>query len=495
MQLQPQWSKDRQSVVFDGRTYTFATTEVTNQSPNYIPEWDVNQVLNQSIQNQLDECLIANCAPGVRLVSNAELLLTDTGRGVDFDTILVVGESGKRANPDTVGQHGEGEIMSTLVALRLGLTKVMASRDWLAVGRFVTRESGVTVLAIDRYVTPTPRRGTAWYYAGDGVAQAAATAYTKFGRHQGLNLVNYTALTAAFDAVGVNLPERPAKASSSLIATEQGRLYSRGQYVSDQWNLALSYNLKQTPGRDRAAFAWESVRGACAEIFSQHADADAIAAVLDFATKYGSRPAEFDFLLAPPVKAVRAGVKKLLVDNGLKKLCWSTTGPEWTAKIADASAMTGVKVMSGYYAPPDWVKDAVPNIDEVVTPKAQQSLLRPIPEPVRCAAETILACCGMVETPIEGRELTDNWDGAGDVERIILNVSHLPGWSWPRFVTIVIHEAAHVASGGSPDCTRKHADQISALSGAVMEYCADDPNLYLNARAQYCAWREANREA
>jgi len=483
------------NIVLDGRTYAYAQTIQTILSADYVPDWDAAKAVKESVQNQLDECLTAKCAPALTVIDADHITLADSGRGVDLDTILLLGQSGKRGDDATVGEHGEGEMISSLVAARSGFVKLLASQDWLMTGRLANYNGGgKQVLTLDVYQTATPRRGTYWSYAGPGVARDAANAYEAFARHPGLNYAVYPHLQCKLAAVGVNLADRPPKASSPLIITEAGQLYSRGQRVGEQWNLALSYNVSQSPGRDRAAFSWEHVRTECGEIFARYADADAIAAVLKYAANYGAQPEEFRFMQAPPARIVAAGVKQFKMTAGLKKLSWATTRADDAAQIADASAMTNSKVLTGYYAPPAWVTDAIPNVSEIVTVKAQQALQKPIPEPVLHAAQTLLACCGMVETPIEGRALKDECDGAGDATRIILNTDHISQWSWERFVTVVIHEAAHVASEGASDCTRKHANQISELSVGVMEYCADDPSIYIKARKMYCAWREANHE-
>ena len=142
-----------------------------------------------------------------------EITLRDSGRGVDPYTLFLVGESGKRGADDMVGQHGEGETISTLVALRLGLVKVVAARIGCASGSFAHMNGDVTrpkVLELVIYRSPQTRQGTVWFYQGPNVAQAAADAYVAFKRHHGLNTTHYDQLAAGV-CRGGRVPARPAQ--------------------------------------------------------------------------------------------------------------------------------------------------------------------------------------------------------------------------------------------------------------------------------------------
>jgi hypothetical protein len=495
--MEPKFSADGQSVAFDGLDYRLAETIPTGITDGYVPDKTAPWAVKESVQNQLDECFLTHSSAVAEVASWAEIILRDSGRGVDPYTLFLVGESGKRGNQDTVGQHGEGETIATLVALRLGLSKCVASQDWLVVGRFAHMGGDVSkpqVLELVVYRAAVSRRGTVWYYAGPGVAQDAADAYQAFKRHQGLNSTRYPELVKAFAAVDVYLPERPAASASPLIRGERGNLYTRGQLIQEGlWNICCSYNLKTSPGRDRAAFTWEQVKDECARIWRDFATAEDVAAVLDYATRYNVSPDELRFPAGPPAKIVQAGVKLYKEQSGNTKLGWATQSSETAAAVADARALPGVGVLQGYYPPAQWVQDAVPSVTQVVTVQAVKSLMVSLPTAVTQAAKWLLSAMGLDATPVEGRALEHQYLGAGDSYRLILNTNRVAELDWAAFVALVIHEAGHVATSGASDCSRQHTNAVATLGVRLAESAANDPGAWRAAGKGYRTWQEGNQ--
>ena len=157
-----------ETIKFKNRRYTFEQTVQTQLSIDYVPTWGLFEAVRESLQNALDERTLTSAR--VHWIEDGpnSMYLYDRGRGVDFEDILLLGVSGKRGLEDVVGRHGEGEVVSSLVAARNGVTKIMASRDWLTTSRLAD-VGGRQVLALDVYRTNKPRVGTAWLYTGNEV--------------------------------------------------------------------------------------------------------------------------------------------------------------------------------------------------------------------------------------------------------------------------------------------------------------------------------------
>ena len=490
--MEPKFNGD--TVAFAGLDYKLAERIPTGITDGYVPDKTAPWAVKESVQNQLDECLLTHSSAVAECASWSEITLRDAGRGVDPYTLFLVGESGKRGKDDLVGQHGEGETISTLVALRLGLVKVVASQDWLCVGQFVHMNGDASkpkVLELVIYRAEQQRQGTVWYYSGPNVTQAAADAYTAFKRHQGLNSTRYGDLVKAFAAVDVYLPDRPPAAASPLIRTEQGNLYTRGQLIQEGlWHIACSYNLKLSPGRDRAAFTWEQARPECIRIWRDFATAEDVAYVLGYAERYGNQPEELRFPDGPPANVVKAGLKLHLEQSGQKKLCWATQSGETAAAVADARALPGIGVIQGYYPPAQWVQDVVPTVTQAVTVQAVKKLAVSLPPAVTQATKWLLSSMGLDSTPIEGRALEPQYLGACDSYRLILNVNRVSELDWAAFVALVVHEAAHVATSGASDCSRTHANAMATLGVRLTEAVASDPGAWGAAKRGYNSWRE-----
>ena len=500
--MQPVYSGDvpglaiPDTIEFAGRLYKYHRTIETILSGLYVPDADRLWPFKESVQNQVDEAL--HCWGLVGLTAEPDaVLLTDNGRGVDLDTILLLGQSGKRGETDTVGQHGEGEIISFLVALRHGYEKLMASRKWLIAGRMARYNgSGADVLVLDVYETVVPREGTAWYFAGPEAARVCGDAYELFIRHAAFNLgvpsgAAWQRVRAELAKCDVYLPERPTRVSAKLILDEPGALYSRGMHIGNgPWDLALGYNLNATPGRDRAGFAWEHVRDEAEQLWATHADAEAVCAALQWQRDHKYQPQELRFQTGPSAAVAKRGVKLFKERNGIKKLAWATTSKADAAKAADAAALPQVETLVAYYAPPAWLQDVVKHVAEIFTVTDLKALRQSFPQAAMNAVTTLLNLCGMADTKVEGRTIGGEFDGAGDAERIILDPARMQGWSWHRLVVTVLHEAAHVATQGADDCTRRHANAISDLNAKLIEAVAENATAYLAAKAAFVKWTQ-----
>lgn len=484
------------TIEFDGRLYKYQRSIETILSEPYVPDADRVWPFKESIQNQLDESL--HCWGMVGCMAEPDaVLLTDKGRGVSLETILLLGQSGKRNETETVGQHGEGEIISFLVALRHGYTKLMASQKWLIAGRMTNYNgSGAQVLTLDVYETIVPREGTAWYFAGPDAARVCGDAYALFIRHAAFNLgvpagAAWTRVSDALANVDVYLPDRPKQITKKLIADEPGSLYSRGMYIgSAPWDVALGYNLAATPGRDRAGFAWEQVRDEAEQLWATHADAEIVCAVLQWQRDNKCAPQELRFATGPSAAVLKRGIAMFKERNDIKKLAWARSGNADAAQIADAAALPHVETLVAWCAPPHWLQASVKHVSEVVTVTEMKALRQSFPQPAMNAVTTLLSLCGMAATKVEGRTIVGEFDGAGDKERITLDPARMKDWSWHRCVVVVLHEAAHVASQGADDCSRRHSNAISDLHTKLVEAVAENPAAYLAAKAAFVKWTQ-----
>lgn len=94
-------------------------------SNDYCPDWTVEDGIREILQNALD-------SPAQMVWSYENEILTVTSKGIDIPSkSLLLGCSGKRDDVDSVGGHGEGFKISTLVLLREGLDVVIRNGDRL----------------------------------------------------------------------------------------------------------------------------------------------------------------------------------------------------------------------------------------------------------------------------------------------------------------------------------------------------------------------------
>lgn len=270
------------------RTYKLEASYPTNISAGYLDDsgskWGVWEMLRESFQNAMDEAeLMADNNGGELLdyfamhyyglsnkqyAGNAHLEFRDKGRGVDWERIFLIGESGKRGTHYR-GQKGEGEGLSFLVAARFGVKKIMFSQDWAVQARLDNYDStDYKVLVFDLYRTDRPVEGTVWrYYTNEEIEQIVTNLGDYFPQ---LSKKEQMRVAAAQNREWKERHQRQARAqkreqrtikakstaSTKMIITpptgQTPRLYVRGIYVKDIYSL-FSYNLKDVEiNRDRS---------------------------------------------------------------------------------------------------------------------------------------------------------------------------------------------------------------------------------------------------
>lgn len=90
----------------------------TTISPEYCPNWGVKEALRELFQEAMDVRTVFGCNSEVRYDAG-RVVIEDDGPGIPISA-LVMGKSGKRDNPDTIGQFGEGLKLACLVLARVG---------------------------------------------------------------------------------------------------------------------------------------------------------------------------------------------------------------------------------------------------------------------------------------------------------------------------------------------------------------------------------------
>lgn len=264
------------------RMYTLVDTIKTTISAGYLNDsgsrWNEWECFRETVQNMMDEAqYMVDHNGGVlfdyftmyKHQTKPYIVFQDKGRGVDLEKILLIGESGKRGT-DYKGQKGEGEILSFLVATRLGLDKMMLSKNWLIKTRFdsYSDNGDYQVLVVDVYKTETPIEGTVWYLEKSSKIEEyfnERTQYfpelSKLAMKQKANREekNYKRYLKARNAERrEERKEVKAKSThsvSEIITPRAGKnatLYVRGVFVKEI-NALFSYNLTTVEiNRDRS---------------------------------------------------------------------------------------------------------------------------------------------------------------------------------------------------------------------------------------------------
>jgi transposase-like protein len=379
---------------------------------------------------------------------------------VDVDDILLIGYSGKRNETGTVGEHGEGEIVSFVVAARREMVKVMASRNWLAVGRLEQHEDR-TRLVLDIYRTQSPRTGTMWLY----IARTIYTAYSEL-------LSIHKTVAKMFSNHAYHKRANPKRVLVS--PHERGKIYSRGLLVTEDNETLFGYNLALNPGRDRAKFSGTEIRTAIKEILTQEATpeimARIIAAIVNGST-WKIEP-QLDFDVAPDV--VKKALEKV-TRSKRPKIAWGIMSePETT----DAK-MLGVSVMQYWntISVPAWVTKSVPHVDAFV--RGPVGLTYRVPKKLEHAAAIALKLLGARDnmSVVAARGVRDDSVLAACNEQtgtIYLYTSRLKNISATKFLGIMAHELAHYTTRAT-DCTRSHAIGIQQHLTHAMHMIATNP--------------------
>ena len=428
---------------FKNRWYTYQKTIETQLSADYVPDWTLFHAIRESIQNMVDEKTLSGTPIAWTQEGNG-VYFYDKGRGVDFEDILYLGVSGKRGLEKVVGQHGEGEVVSSLVAARLNIEKIMASKDWLVRGR-LDIIGGHKILVLDLYKTDKSRKGTCWSYS------------------EGWN---------AFLSAKDSFLQTKRGPRLRIRRDEPGQLYTRGMRVNTLNDLALGYDLDATPGRDRGGFTWEQIKEEVAGILEQYGKKEDFARILETAAGWWT-PKEITTPLKIDEKLIRSAAKSVFPGG----LSWAQEGQ--SAQIADAHGQ-GIKVITTYSRPPEWLQ-ALPNVQESVS--ANVSVRKPLPALLQAAVDSFMSALGSTY------DVTCTWEIAGDVRAyadgtgIVLSRKAVKSMTFQDFIGVLAHEISHIETQ-SVDCTRAHeAGTREVLTKLVLRMCDEDVRVEM-ARAE-----------
>lgn len=120
----------------------------TTISPSYCPNWGVQEALRELLQESIDVQTVYGCCSDVRYESGI-MVIEDDGPGLPL-AALVMGNSGKREHPDTIGQFGEGLKLACLVLARNGREIIIETVGQTLVSMIaVNPDFGCEVLAFD----------------------------------------------------------------------------------------------------------------------------------------------------------------------------------------------------------------------------------------------------------------------------------------------------------------------------------------------------------
>jgi hypothetical protein len=447
----------KNTITFGGMKYTLWGTRETQLTRTYGVDWAGFHSVRESVQNQLDEVVVTGCGYGSRFdAKTGTLTLRDDGRGVSFEKIMFLGATDKRDQPNVVGQHGEGEVLSTLAAVRAGITKIMASQDWLMMGRFTTISTASSnesyeILTLDVYKSDSCRQGTMWQFSGPEVAGAWVAVQKTFANHAA---------------------HKPNRARVAIPANGQsdGQLFSRGMLVNDRvWGLALSYDLDSTPGRDRAGFTWEAVAAECEKLF-QHITVKQSAVVLTNMLHNGAWTKEAAFRQSCfSEEMVKAAARICLRERGTargKKLVWTM---QHGSVATNAEEQGHAVIVLDRSSAPAWLVNNLPHAETVV--KAE---IAPIRKPMpRKLAEAVQALAGIFYGKIDSlaaQHLNDTVACANfSANEIVIDSRAMREQKadFDRFVEVVIHECSHLSSMGSEDCS-VHFERHLAINGSKL---------------------------
>lgn len=397
---------------FKNRWYKFERTIETQLSSDYVPDWNLFKAVRESVQNMIDERTLT----GTTIHWSQEgkgVYFYDKGTGVDFEDILFLGVSGKRGLENVVGQHGEGEVVSSLVAARLGIGKVMASRDWMVIGRLV-EIAGHRILGLDLYKTNKPRKGTCWSYSG-----------------------GWSEFLEARDSF-IQTKRGPR---IRILRDEPGQLYTRGMKVNKINDLALGYDLDMTPGRDRGGFTWEQIKNDVKSLLEEYGKKEDFAQILRKATEWWT----------PKELSLELNIDKEVI----KRVSKATSGIVWARQdngsvIAEAQEQ-GLQVITMYGSIPQWLT-RLPSAEE--KSKANYSKTHALPALLQVAVDGFMQALNMsynvncVWDMGNARACTNGID-------ITLSRKATKSMRFREFIGVLAHEISHIQTGAA-DCSRAH---------------------------------------
>jgi len=453
-------------------------------SVDYVPDWTLQKAVGETLQNAYDEALLSG---GKAFVTDecSGTYVRDTGRGCDWQQIILIGDSGKRGENGATGKHGEGEIISFLVAARLGITKIMASRDWLLRGIIRRNEYGKQVLFLERWRTRhgRERKGTRWHYSPGDSSEHPDTdkianihAAFRYGKQR---FANHAACV---------------KAPQKIFASPRSCLMNNGLMVGSYNQLVLGYNLTANPGRDRAVFSLDDpdIMGEIRAIFEAHATARELAVVLNSGV-YGVSRLEFSFQgrHIDPAE-VKKAVSRVKRDRGIDHLAWGQVNSD-TAMIADAKEQHRgkISILIFHDDVPLWIQAGVPHVSNIVKRRSNTSTKKIMAKDFHEAAWLLINDVIQMPRAVTGGIEMHTTLGS-DVSATAVMGSHMIRYAWQyarimdvrELFSVTCHELAHLTSGAD-DCTRMHTREISRIMGKA------SMNLATDAKARK-AWKMAS---
>lgn len=199
---------------------------------NYVKEWGLNDALRELFQNSYDqEQVSGKKASYIYDVGSRSLRIINPHSWLDRATLLL-GETTKDENADTIGQFGEGYKLACLVLCRLGLKVTIENQNYGEVWEASLRKS---------------RR-----YNNREILVFNINGRLRFKHHTEEDLVFVVTGLSFFDwerykAFNLNIsdPGKTIKTSKGTILLEEiqkGNIYSGGLYVGTMDDLAYGYN-------------------------------------------------------------------------------------------------------------------------------------------------------------------------------------------------------------------------------------------------------------
>jgi len=152
------------TMTFKNTVYVWVEDLEMPLSVDYVPDWTLQKAVEETLQNAYDEAFLSG---GKAFVTDERsgTYVRDTGRGCDWQQIILIGDSGKRGENGATGKHGEGEIISFLVAARRGITtgsfaamSMVSKSCFWSDGARGTEENGRAPVGTIRRVTPVSIR-------------------------------------------------------------------------------------------------------------------------------------------------------------------------------------------------------------------------------------------------------------------------------------------------------------------------------------------------
>lgn len=203
-------------------------------SADYVPEWGVVEAVREFFQNAIDEEMRdqSNSMIFSYDSENERLIVGNKHSELDIKSLLL-GNTSKNDNPDTIGKHGEGYKIATTVLLRCG--KQIVFNNYCR--REVWRPRLVKSRKYDGMLVPTFFVETAavWEKIPEHsllieISGVTAEEYERI-KESNLHLQNYKKLETVY---------------GEILSDERftGKVYVGGLYICDEGKLDIGVNFK-----------------------------------------------------------------------------------------------------------------------------------------------------------------------------------------------------------------------------------------------------------